>query len=94
MAAAALGQKWMTRAPIDLVITAEYGRICLKYGERGVRYAMMEAGHIGQNIFLQCQALGLAAGIVGAFHDNDVARTINAQKNHEPLIIMPVGWRR
>jgi nitroreductase len=55
---------------------------------------MIEVGHIGQNIFLQCEALDLAAGIVGAFYDKEVARAIHAKKNHEPLIIMPVGWKR
>lgn len=92
VAVASLRQMWMATAPVILVITAEYDRITIKYGDRGKRYAMIEVGHVGQNIFLQCQAIGLAAGIVGAFYDNDVARTIKAQKNHEPLIIMPVGW--
>jgi nitroreductase len=31
---------------------------------------MIEAGHIAQNLFLQAEALGLKAAIVGAFHDN------------------------
>ena len=53
LAEASLSQKWMAKAPLNLVITAEYSRICGRYGERGVRYAMIEAGHIGQNIFLQ-----------------------------------------
>ena len=91
VAAASLRQMWMATAPVILVLTAEYSRISIKYGERGKRYAMIEVGHIGQNIFLQCQALGLCAGIVGAFYDKEVARAVNAQKNHEPLIIMPVG---
>ncbi|MBW2618668.1 MAG: SagB/ThcOx family dehydrogenase, partial [Deltaproteobacteria bacterium] len=65
-----LGQTWMARAPIILVITSEYARITVKYGRRGVLYAHIEAGHVGQNIFLQAEALGLKAGIVGAF-DND-----------------------
>jgi len=78
VARAALTQMWVAGAPVVLVLTAEYRRITGKYG----------------NIFLQCDALGLAAGIVGAFDDNKVARTISAKKNHEPLIIMPVGWQR
>jgi SagB-type dehydrogenase family enzyme len=57
----------MAKAPINLVITAEYSRVAVKYGNRGIRYAMIEAGHIGQNLFLQAEALGLKAGIVGAF---------------------------
>ena len=92
VALASLRQMWIATAPVILVLTAEYSRITVKYGERGKRYAMIEVGHIGQNIFLQCEALGLSAGIVGAFYDTQVARAVNTQENHEPLIIMPVGW--
>jgi SagB-type dehydrogenase family enzyme len=94
VARAALSQKWMARAPINLVITAEYRRITAKYGKRGVRYAMIEAGHIGQNVFLQAEALGLKAGIVGAFDDKGINRALNIQLSHEPLLVMPVGYRR
>jgi SagB-type dehydrogenase family enzyme len=94
VAVASLRQMWMSTAPVILVITAEYRRITIKYGERGKRYAMIEVGHICQNIFLQCQALRLCAGIVGAFYDAEVARAVSTRKDHEPLIIMPVGWSR
>jgi SagB-type dehydrogenase family enzyme len=94
VAVASLRQMWMATAPVILVLTVEYRRITIKYGERGKRYAMIEVGHIGQNIFLQCQALGLCAGIVGAFYDTEVARAVNTQENHGPLIIMPVGRGR
>ncbi len=93
VAEASLRQMWVATAAVIFVITVQYSRITTKYGDRGIRYALIEVGHIGQNIFLQCQALGLAAGIVGAFRDNEVARAIHAQRNHEPLIIMPVGWK-
>jgi SagB-type dehydrogenase family enzyme len=94
LARAALGQMWLARAPLNLVVTAEYRRICGKYGERGVRYAMIEAGHAGQNIFLQAEALGLGAGIVGAFYDQDVIRVMKIPRSHEPLLIVPVGYKR
>jgi len=93
LAKAALSQMWMAMPPVSMVITAEYGRIAVKYGDRGVRYAMIEAGHIGQNIFLQAEALGLAAGIVGAFDDRQVTRTMGIPDSHEPLLIMPVGYK-
>ncbi len=94
VAGSALGQHWMARAPVMIVITAEYDRITGKYGQRGIRYAHMEAGHIGQNIFLQAEALGLRAGIVGAFHDKDIRRVMKLPLSHEPLLIMPVGYER
>ena len=93
LARASLGQMWMARPPLNLVITAEYARITGRYGDRGVRYAMIEAGHIGQNIFLQAEAMGLGAGIVGAFHDEDVISVIGLPRAHEPLLIMPVGYK-
>jgi SagB-type dehydrogenase family enzyme len=92
VARTALSQMWMARAPLNLVITSEYSRITSKYGTRGERYAMIEAGHVGQNIFLQAEALGLRAGIVGAFHDNDVIRAMKIKKSHEPLLILPLGY--
>ena len=90
---ASLSQMWMAKAPVDIVITAEYSRATIKYGKRGVRYAMIEAGHIGQNLFLQAEALGLKAGIVGAFHDKEIIRVMNISSSHEPLLIIPIGYQ-
>lgn len=94
MAKACLRQAWMAPAPASLVITAEYRRIEGKYGARGRRYALMEAGHAGENIFLQAEALGLGAGIVGAFDDARLAGALHLPRDHEPLIVMPVGHPR
>jgi len=94
IATASLSQMWMAHAPLTLVITAEYSRITVKYRQRGIRYAMIEAGHIGQNIFLQSQAMGLEAGIVGAFEDQKVIQVMGIKKTHEPLLLMPVGYKK
>jgi SagB-type dehydrogenase family enzyme len=91
---AALGQRWMAKAPVNLVITAEYARVTVKYRERGVRYAMIEAGCIGENLFLQAEALGLKAGMVGAFHDRVLGQVLHLPSAHEPLLVMPVGHGR
>ena len=93
LAAVSLSQIWIAQVPVSIVICAEYDRIIGKYGERGERYALMESGHIAQNIFLQAGALGLAAGIVGAFIDKDVKKVLKMDAAHEPLLIMPVGYR-
>ena len=92
VAKASLSQMWMAHAPLNIVITAEYSRITVKYKERGIRYAMIEAGHIAQNLFLQAEALGLKAAIVGAFHDNELTEVLKIPRAHEPLLIMPVGY--
>ncbi len=93
IALASLSQMWMARAPVIFIITAEYRRITGKYGERGIRYVLMEVGHVGQNLFLQAEALGLGAGIVGAFRDSEVSNIASIPSKHEPLLIMPVGYK-
>ena len=93
VAGAALSQMWMATAPLNILITAEYYRITSKYGKRGIRYAIIEAGHIGQNILLQSETMGLGAGVVGAFNDEKVKQVVNIPPNYEPLLILPVGYK-
>ena len=90
----ALQQMWMAKAPLMLVITGEYKRSSIKYGPRGVTYAHIEAGHVGQNIFLQAEAIGLKAGIVGAFNNHQIMRAMGLSTSHDPLLIMPVGYSK
>ena len=89
LAEAALGQAWVREAPVCLVIAADYSRTTRVYGERGVRYVHMEAGHVGENIYLQATAMGLGTVAVGAFHDDEVAEILQAGLS--PLYIFPVG---
>lgn len=91
---AALRQDWVRDAPASIVICAVYERTTMRYGERGYRYVHMEAGHAGQNVYLQAAALGLGTVAVGAFDDEAVAKTIGAQSSEAPLYIFPVGVPR
>lgn len=91
LAAAAWWQNWMGNAAIALVISAVYERTTKKYGERGIRYVHMEAGHAAQNVYLQAQSLGLGTVVVGAFRDNRVRNILRLREDEQPLSIMPVG---
>lgn len=94
LALASFGQMFIAQAPISIVTTAEYSRITSRYGQRGVRYALIEVGHVGENIYLQAEALGLGTVAIGAFSDGMVSKCLNLPKKHEPLYIMPVGYPR
>ena len=63
-------------------------------GEKGVRYAHMEVGHVGQNIYLQAEALGLGTVVIGAFRDLAVSKSLRLPEKHRPLYVMPVGYVR
>ena len=92
VARACLHQNWMAAAPVMVVFAAQYGRCTARYGERGIRYTHMEVGHTGENLFLQAEALGLACGIVGAFEDRTLKEVLHLPQQHEPLLVMPVGY--
>ena len=88
---AALAQPWVKAAAAVVVVTAVYGRTTRKYGARGVRYVHMEVGHAAQNLFLQAEAIGLAAVVVGAFEDDAVATVLKLPTDVQPLMLIPVA---
>jgi SagB-type dehydrogenase family enzyme len=91
LAQAALGQTCVQQGAIDIVITAIYEITTVKYGERGIRYVHMEAGHAAQNICLEAVALGLGAVTVGAFDDDGVQQVLELPEDEVPLYIIPMG---
>lgn len=93
LANAALGQNYLGQGAVVLVVSAVYARISAKYGERGVRYAHMEAGHAAQNLLLMATSLDLGAVPVGAFDDAGLARVLKLAEDEQPLYLIPVGRR-
>jgi len=85
----ALEQRMIERAPVSIIIAADYSRTTAHYGQRGVRYVHMEVGHVGQNISLQAVALNLGTVMIGAFDDQEVKEVLGIKE--EPLYIIPVG---
>jgi SagB-type dehydrogenase family enzyme len=91
LARACLGEKFIEDAPVSLIITAEFSRTTNHYGKRGIYFAYMEAGHVGQNVYLQVESLGLGTVVFGGFYEEDVSQALNLPDQHIPLYVMPVG---
>jgi len=91
LADACLGQKSVKDAAIDIIITGVANRITVKYGQRGIRYMLLEAGHIAQNILLEAVALDLAAVPIGAFDDLTVAKVLGLTKEYQVIYVIAVG---
>jgi SagB-type dehydrogenase family enzyme len=94
LARAALGQSFIEEAPLVLVITAVFERTMAKYGDRGHRYVYAEAGHVSQNVYLECESLGLSTVAVGAFYDKEVQHVLEIPNDHKPIYIMPIGHKK
>jgi len=91
LAEASLNQAWVRTAAVDIVIAAVYARTTQTYGERGIRYVDLEAGHAAENLCLQAVALGLGSVMVGAFYDDEVQGVLDLPADHEPIYVIPVG---
>ena len=83
----------MREAPATLAIAALYERTASRYGQRAKRYVHIEVGHVGQNIYLEAESIGLATVAVGAFDDGEVKKVLGLQGKEVPLYLMPVGKR-
>jgi len=64
-----LSADWMHKASLVLAVSAVFARNQMKYGERGYRHILVEAGHMCQNVYLVATAIGLSCCSVGGFVD-------------------------
>ncbi len=70
--AGALVDPVLASAPVLLALTGVFWRSRFKYGQRGYRFALLEAGHAMQNALLTAAALELAALPIGGYYDSAV----------------------
>jgi SagB-type dehydrogenase family enzyme len=71
-----------------LVLTAMFWRSRFKYGLRGYRFALLEAGHAVQNALLVGTALGLAALPLGGYYDARVDSLLGIDGVNESAVYL------
>jgi SagB-type dehydrogenase family enzyme len=69
-----------------LLVTALFWRSRFKYGLRGYRFALLEAGHLGQNVLLAAAALGATAVPIGGVFDRCVEELLEVDGVDESLV--------
>ena len=72
IAAATLYPSYVAGASLIVFVTAMFERSTWKYGDRGYRYALLEAGHLVQNLDLVATALGFASFNLGGYCDREI----------------------
>jgi nitroreductase len=89
---AALGQDFISAAPLVIVGCADL-HIGSHYGERGIgQYCIEDLACSIENMMLAATSLGLGSVWVGAFHEDEVARTLKLPEHLRPMAIVPVGY--
>ena len=69
-------QDLILTAAVAFVISAVFIRTRIKYGERGYRHILLEAGHMAQNTYLVATAMNLGAVTIGGFFDDEVNQLV------------------
>ena len=92
---ACLDQDMFTGSAVNFIWSSVFYRTEWKYKERGLRYVYLDAGHVCQNLYLACEALGLACCAVAAFDDDACNRFLGIDgKEQFCLYMATVGGRR
>ena len=58
-----------------------------KYGDRGLRFLLLEAGHLMQNLCLASASLGLATTPLGGYFEADLAQRLTLPPTDEVLYL-------
>ena len=89
-----LGQDMVRDANLVVVVTAVWQRTQYKYGQRGYRHIFLDAGHLGQNLYLVATALGLGPVAIGGFLDSELGALLRLPAGEEPIYVVCIGQPR
>ena len=74
-------------------LTAVFNRTQKKYGPRGYRYVLLEAGHVAQNLCLLAVEQGLGSLCMGGYADGELNRVLGLTPLQEGVVYsVAIGW--
>ncbi len=79
-------QDFVTDAAVVILLVAVFERTMAKYGQRGYRLVLLDAGHAAQNIILTAEQLRLGAVPVGGFFDDGLAADLKIDSASEAVV--------
>lgn len=75
-----------TPPPCAIIVTSVFERAVRKYGARGYRLALIEAGHILQNLSLIASALELSGHVSASFYEAEVENLLGIDGVSEAVL--------
>lgn len=92
--AGCLNQRMVIEASVCFFWVADIYRMAYRYGERGFRYLLLDAGHIAQNLYLIAETMQAGTCAIGAFDDDLLNDALNLDKEaYAVLYVGPLGKR-
>jgi len=94
MAEACLGQKMIRQSAAAFVWVADRYRMMWRYGERGIRYLFLDAGHVCQNLYLAAESIGAGVCAIAAFDDRRVNRLLELDGVERFVVYIAAAGKR
>lgn len=91
IASACLSQKWMTQAPVYIVVCSE-NTVESLYEERGKKYSIQNCAAAIENILLKAIDLSLGTCWIGSFNDSAIKPLLEIPENVEVEAIITLGY--
>lgn len=77
--------------PNFLVLNGVISRTEVKYGTNAYRFALLECGHIGQNMYLLAEQRGLGCCAIGGFDNDTLVKLLDIGNDEIPLYALCLG---
>jgi len=78
----------------QIIIAADFRRQTYKYSNRGYRLALIEVGHVAENISLFCAANRLGSCEMGGIQDDAMIKELGLENDEiYPILAIPFGYR-
>ncbi|MCX7823813.1 MAG: nitroreductase family protein [Syntrophobacterales bacterium] len=90
-AKASLDQLWLADAVLHVVIAVSVGSPEVKVEPALYRNLLLQAGRLGQRVYLTAEALGLGCCGIGAFYDEELRNIFSLPTEWEVVYLLGVG---
>ncbi|MEN8253029.1 MAG: SagB/ThcOx family dehydrogenase [Patescibacteria group bacterium] len=81
------------KAPVVVVMAVAYGKSAIEFPDNYKQVALLEGGHIGQNMYLQVESLGMSTVVMAGFNSIAVRDKLMLDEAEMPIYLIPFGHR-
>jgi nitroreductase len=94
IAVACIDQKWMTQAPVHIIILEDLNYVKLHYKKRAELYCIQDSSLAAGNIMLTAASLNLDTCFVSAFDESMLNRILKIPEGLMPYCVITLGYSK
>lgn len=86
-----LDQGWLANCALHFVFLTNIGALERRFGPRAYRHAMLNAGRLGQRLYVAATSMKLGCCGIGAFFDDEAASLLGVDNETSMLYLVAAG---